>query len=335
MLRYYAGSNPCEMTAAVLQAAGARRTRDILSDWDLYIPKFGAHFTAELADLLPSRTDQWIGGLPGSWRLANKASLWSGVVRAHGLEEAGRLLPESWLLKRAEDRARLQAQHTPGQVYILKNPLLQRRSGLRLVSELEAVYAARQDGFTLAQRMLPDLMLIGGHRFHMRLYVLLVRREGRLSVWLHRTGRCVCAPSRFAGDLKNAEEVITRSVSTDALAPGLPFTLTDLLAEMASPQTVFSRLERLLSRVITPVLPYLKADWSFADNPAYQLLGVDAVISTSGSVQLIEMNSGPDLRPNCPRDRGLKEGVVHDLFALLKLLPRGEPSGFRVLKAQP
>ena len=130
----------------------------------------------------------------------------------------------------------------------------------------------------------------------------------------------------------SADEVITRSVGSDALAPGLPFTLGDLLAELSAPRDVLRRLDALLSRVLAAAVPGIQQEWSLANNPAYQLLGVDVVITAAGELRLIEMNTGPELRPSCARDRGVKERVVRDSFALLGLLPRAEPPDFRGLE---
>lgn len=321
------------MTAEVLADAGVQRTGDPLADWDLYIPGYGGGFSAEVADLLPSRSDQWVAGIPGGWRLTNKQALWSGLCAVYGRQRAVRLVPESWWLEKAADRVALVAQHRPGEAYILKNPILQRRTGLRLTRDLGAVLAGPQQGYTLAQRVLPDLLLLSGHRFNLRLYLLLTRRDGRLDLWLHRRGRCVCAQAPFAGDLMEAEAVISRSVGSHVLPGGLPFTLSEVLSRLADPRETLARLDNVIYRILMASRSGLAAAWSLSGNPAYQLLGVDVTISAAGGVRVIEMNSGPDLRPHCSRDHSLKYRIVRDLFEHVGLLPQAGPSGFRKLRA--
>jgi hypothetical protein len=332
---YFAQKLPCPMTAQVLSDANAVRTRAPLDDWDLYIPRYGGRFSRDMSALLPSRTDQWIAGIPGTWRMTNKAALWSGLCRIAGRERAGQLTPESWRLDWEADRALLIAQHEPGQTYILKNPKLQRRTGLQLTRDLDAMLTASESGFTIAQRVLPDLQLIAGHRYNLRLYLLLIRRDGQLGVWLNRRGRCVCTPEPFTGDLMVESAVITRSASSDGLAPGLPFTLSDVLMSLPDPQATLARLDSVLSRIVLVMLTGLEGDWSLSTNPAYQLLGVDATVSESGTVRVIEMNSGPDLRPHCERDRALKYRMVRDIFEHVDLLAATGPPGFRHLRTFP
>jgi hypothetical protein len=332
MLRFFTHSRLCPMTAEVLSDAGAVRATDPLDDWDLYIPRYGGRFSEDLAGLLPSRTDQWIAGIPGSWRLTNKSLLWGGLCHVYGRRRASVLTPESWVLD--ADRELLVAQHRPGQHYILKNPLLQRRTGLRLTDDLDAVLAGPAAGFTLAQRLLPDLLLLGGHRFNLRLYLLLIRQDGVLSLWRHEQGRCVCAPDPLSGELLAEEAVITRSVGSDVLGAGLPLTLQDALAMLPDPALTLRRLDAVLHRIAEAVLPGLCLSWSLSDNPAYQLLGVDAVISREGTVRVVELNAGPDLRPHCAVDHALKFRVVRDVFEHLGMLPVTGASGFRLLLDQ-
>lgn len=319
------------MTAEVLSDAGVSLTHSPLASWDLYIPSYGGGFSAEVADLLPGRSDQWIAGMPGSWRLTNKQMLWIGLCAAYGRQQAAQLSPESWWLEAAQDRAALVEQHRDGSHYILKNPLLQRRTGLRLTQDLSVLLAGPEQGYTLAQRLLPELLLLHRHRFNLRLYLLLTRQDGRLEFWLHRRGRCVCAPAPFSGDLMDVEAVISRSVGSDVLADGLPFSLSDAVPLLPRPQVTLARLDTVLGRILTACRPGLQAAWSLSSNPAYQLLGVDVTIGAAGGVRLIEMNAGPELRPHCARDHALKYGIVRDLFEHIRLLPQTRPSGFRRL----
>ena len=331
MQRYFAHKRCCAMTAEVLADAGVQPTGNRLASWDLYIPSYGGGFSTEIADLLPSRSDQWVAGIPGSWRLTNKQMLWIGLCAAYGRQRAAQLSPESWWLEAARDRAALVEQHREGSHYILKNPILQRRTGLRLTQDLSVLLAGPEQGYTLAQRLLPELVLLHRHRFNLRLYLLLTRQDGRLEFWLHRRGRCVCAPAPFSGDLMDAEAVISRSVGSDVLADGLPFSLSEAVHHLPRPQITLARLDTVLCRVLMACRPGLQSAWCLSSNPAYQLLGVDVTISNTGGVRIIEMNAGPDLRPHCSRDHALKYRIVRDLFEHISLLPQTRPSGFRRL----
>jgi hypothetical protein len=314
---YFAPQHYCPTTTAVLEAAGARRTGDPLADWDLYLTTRSDALTT----LLPSRTDQWIGRLPGAGRLSNKTALWQGLLAALGREGACALVPESWQLDLPGDR-RLIAGQPAGTVFIAKDPILEQRRGLRLCADLPALLAAAGDGLTLAQRLLPDLLLIDGHRFHLRLYVVLIHRDDRLSLWRHPQGRCIWAPRPLGEALLEPDAVITRATPL----PGRPIDLAGLLAYPEAPPALLTRIDALLSATVDAIAPALQRDWHLSCNPAFHLLGADVVVCGDGGVRLIELNSGPDLRPRSEADRLLKSAMVTDLLRLIELLPG--PTGF-------
>jgi len=326
MILYFAPPRFCPTTIAVLTQSGARCTHDPLADWDLYLTSD----SNKLGALLPSRTDQWIGRMPGAGHLANKAALWRGLVSALGRNRAGQLMPQTWLLNHPPDRSAIEKQHQHD-FYIAKEPILDQRRGLKLCADLPAVFTAAEEGLTVIQRLLPDLLLVGGHRFHLRLYVLLMRQDRQFSVWCHRLGRCIWAPEPMGETLLEADAVITRG---SALLPGRPITMRGLLALLngIDPDSIRGQIDALLRQVIDAIAPRMHRSWSLAANPSFHLLGADVVIDVRGGVKLIELNSGPDLRPRNAEDGQLKSAMVTDIFRLLGLLPERN-EGFRLLRS--
>ena len=219
---YYAPTRFCPTFTAVLAEVGATRTDDLAASWDLYLTSS----SASLKTLLPSRTDQWLSRLPNAGHLSNKTALWLGLLEGLERDGACALMPESWQLDQPDDVALL-AEQPRDTVYIAKHPILEQRKGLRLCGGMAALHDAAADGLTLAQRLLPDLLLVDGHRFHLRLYVVVIYRDGTPTVWRHQRGRCIWAPAPMGSSLLEHDAVITRGA---ALLPGRPIDLAGLLA---------------------------------------------------------------------------------------------------------
>ncbi len=324
MFTYYAPARFCPTFTAVLAEVGATRTDDLAASWDLYLTSS----SASLKTLLPSRTDQWLSRLPNAGHLSNKTALWLGLLEGLGRDRACALMPESWQLDQPDDVALLDEQPRDT-VYIAKHPVLEQRKGLRLCGDVAALHAAAEDGHTLAQRLLPDLLLVDGHRFHLRLYVVVLYRDGVPTMWRHQRGRCIWAPAPMGRSLLEHDAVITRGA---ALLPGRPIDLAGLLAMLHSIDTddLMDRVDAMLSAAASVIIPSVLSRWSFFSNPAFHLLGADVVVDAGGGVRLIELNSGPDLRPRSPADRVLKRSVVRDLLRLIALTP-GDRTGFMPL----
>lgn len=313
VLLYFAPSGFSPTISAVLAEHGGHRTSDPLADWDLCLAS-----SKELRGLVPSRTDQWIGGMLRIGHLTNKAALWQALVEAAGRAAARRWMPMTWLLDHPEDR-HLLAHRPDGEFYIAKDPVLDQRRGLRLCSSRGAALEAAKDGLVVVQRLMPDLMVVGGHRFNLRLYVLLIRRDGHLTAWRHPLGRCIWTPQPM-GTTPTEASVITRSVKPP---PGKPGDMSGLISLLrgALEDDFQDRVDALLGEVVHAVRPKLKRLEPSSHNPTFHLLGADVVLTTRAEVRLIELNSGPDLRPRGAKDGHLKSTMVADLFRQIGLLP--------------
>ena len=317
---YYARTPGRDRIHRMLHAAGVAHTPDEQSEWDLFLPSRGKHYLKDIQNVLPSRTDQWLGALPEYYWISNKANLWNELHR-HS-PEAAQLMPESWVLNRRADMARLRSSWKPGQQILLKNPHRQQRKGLMFCDDLSAIPDAVSKGFILGQRLAGDLVLIGGRRFHLRIYVLVVRQDGAFSFYIHRDGRVIYAPHPVV--LGGPSSWLTRSVGSAVLPAGLPFLLTELAPSMQP-------VDALIGEVARVLLPRLERAWLFGSNPAMQLFGTDVLLRENGKAYIIEFNMGPDMSARCARDSEMKDRVIADQIACVGLGRDGAcwPGGFR------
>jgi hypothetical protein len=309
----------------MLREAGVQHTDDPMSDWDLFLPTDTGEYLREVASVLPSRVDQWIGAIPDSYWMSNKANLWE-LLRQAG-PEAAALMPESWLVRRPAELADLQSRWRPGDRLILKDPTRQRREGLRLCDNLSQVPVAADEGFFVAQRLAEDLLLIGGRRFHLRAWIVIIHQAERFWFWVYRDGRLIYAPAPATEDGVGAW--LTRSVGSHALPAGFPFLLSELAPPMEPIMALLQEVARLL-------LPRLRQAWSLGWNPAVQLFGADLLLREGGGAYILECNRGPDMTAKCRRDEALKRSVIADLISALGADAGGSwPGGFElILKAR-
>lgn len=332
MLMYYADGPIHRPFRRALEAAGLEQTNDLLEDWDLYVPDFGIDFEDKLHNLLPSRIDQWIGGLPRSYWITNKGNLWRALVNRYARTEAARLMPETWILSRPQQRVMMKKRWTPQTTLISKNPRLQRRQGLRLVSNPQEAIALSEEGYVLTQRLITDQLLVSGYRFHARLYLMVVVVEQELTAWVHDLGRVIYT-RKPVSESEGFDAWITRSRGSHELPPELPFTWAEL--KDTQPLVSQDRVSLLLGRMLRAVLPYLQRGWALASNPAFQYFGVDVLFSADGRPWLLECNKGPDMTAKCRRDRALKATVMRDVLCRMDVPDLPEwPAGFRWLFRQ-
>jgi hypothetical protein len=170
---------------------------------------------------------------------------------------------------------------------------------------------------------------VAGRRFHLRLYLLLLRREGQLEASLHRRGKCVYASQPDRG------EVTREAVFTDGKAapePGSPFELCELegwlSAQGRDPSSLVEDLEDLLRGAVEAAAPHLGVDL-FWEQTCFQLMGVDVLLREDLEPLLIELNRHPGLTPVHAADAGLKRVVMQQTLARAGVIPAGPgPDGF-------
>ena len=300
-MRVHSHTKPTPLLRELLDEAGATWVDD---DWDLCLPSQGRDQTAYLRALRP-KPDAQVAAVPGNNILASKRSLWVILVKRFGRQAAESLAPPTWLLEHPKDVARRKAWHRPGRRYVLKLDGKAQRRGLMLVDSPDV----DTSGHTLAQACLDDLMRVDGHRFHLRLYVLLTRRRGALRFGLHTAAKCVWARD---------------GVFTDAAfrPAALPLTLSELAQDLDDPAALWQGLGRLVKHAAVAAEPYL-GEPTLWDHPTFQLFGVDAVVDRSGRPWLLEFNRDPSMKPLDEADARLKRQVLRDMLAAVGVLPPG------------
>ncbi|MEL6349404.1 MAG: hypothetical protein AAFV53_40250 [Myxococcota bacterium] len=310
-----------------MEAAGMKETRDFLDDWDLYFPDYGTKYEDDMRALLPARIDQWIGGLPHSFWISNKANLWIALVREHTRPVAATIMPETWRVSRPPQRKRLLDIWTPALKLISKNPRLQRRQGLKLFDTPQQAFAAGDDGFIITQRLITDQLLVSGYRFHARMYLMVVIEGQKLSAWVHRIAKVIYT-LKPAHEATGVDAWLTRSRGSHELPKGLPFTWEALKAQ--HPILDQQQVDETLCKMIQATSPKLQAAWGLACNPAFQFFGVDFLFGADGTPWLLECNKGPDMSAKCARDAAMKKDVIRDSLTLIDIpgLPPW-PGGFR------
>jgi hypothetical protein len=264
--------------------------------WQLYVSGQGRKLDDELARL-GDRPQGAVIGLLGSLPLVSKTRMWVGLVKRYGRAKATRLVPPTWILNHPPDRENLATREGP---FIVKAPGKQRRQGLTLVDSAEQALKSTEG---VVQPVLPT-MLLAGHAFHMRCYVLVKVGPAGVDILLHRVAKLVYTthPASAGG----FEGLITRG---DAPVPeGAPRTVGEFARTLEDPNAVLGGIPRCLKAVMTTFPLRAPAAATVAVMP----FGVDLLVGPEGQVRLLEVNRRPDLTGRNAEDSKLKQKVWLD-----------------------
>ena len=306
----------------ILNEESINLTQD-LSEFNLYYPCGYNGVEKELRALdLGGKTGQNIFGICGSDTIASKSSLWKVVSEHYGREFASKLIPESWLLKDNREFPLFKEQFTADKIYILKKNV-QRKKGIKLTSDLEEVENAYKSKYVMVQEK-HDSIIINKRRLNLRIYVFVVYKNGKKSVYIHDSAKVLYTSKdveeNSSSNSEEFETLITNSYVTDLeIYNKNPLTLNKLLVYLEENRGVNSvalkqKIYAVLKNVMIALLPKVCNCKNMRDQNMYQMFGADVLIDTKFKPYVLEFNKGPDMKHKDDADYKLKKKVIFDTF---------------------
>ncbi len=261
--------------------------------------------------------------------LARRLGEWHA---AHAGEPA--FWPESFNLPQEKAALeRFRAGRPTDQVYILKPPNLFGGRGMRLTRSPEDL----GDEACVVQRYLDEPYLFDGHKFHLRLYVL-VTETAPLRAYLYREGIVRIAPEAYGlsdADLLRPAAHITNTalhvghpqlhVSTDPTEENvghvwsLSAALARLAAEGLEREQTWTRLRDLVRRLLRVMHDGGVFAGQAAEHTRYcfppTLIGLDVLVDRDGRPWLLECQRNPAMTGN-PLTNRINAGLFAAAFRM-------------------
>jgi tubulin polyglutamylase TTLL7 len=278
--------------------------------------------------------------------------------------------PNTYLLtepQRSTDLARLEKEHYPGRLYIMKKNV-QRQTGLEITDDINKIKNNSQH-YVLVQELLQDPYLINGRKINLRIYIVVVCHEDNTDVYMFNDGFMYYTKKDFVkGSQDNDTNITTGYVERDVYTKN-PLTHTDFKkyldmneGERYHPtnpprklcvyedsirkqnlrisNVVFNRIENLMRDVFVSFKGSIcrKNDDANKTIPIYtdysiQIFGGDISINDQLQPQIMEINKGPDLGAKDERDGNVKKKLVNDTLEIIGIKPLSKDNGLiRILE---
>lgn len=301
---------------------------------------------------------QKINHFPDSWCIGRKDRLvrtLSCMKRIHG--EEFNFHPESFVLPADKDNF-LRLKCPTDQLWVCKPVNSSCGRGIRVLTAIQAQQLAHKTSsrLLLLQKYLTNPLLISGHKFDLRLYVL-VTGVDPLRLYLHSEGltRIAAAPYSVA-DLTNSFAHLTNysvnkgaagfssfrpdceasPVSGGQLAAllearrGCKWSLTALrgwLTETRSAEHTIRLFQKIDALVVKTVIaaeeqltPKLHSAVHYRSN-CYELFGFDVILDEQLEPHLLEVNVSPSLAGDEPLDDAVKGLLLADMLHTVGCYP--------------
>lgn len=261
-------------------------------------------------------------GIPGCDNIVSKDRLWEIINSKTNLEYATKLMPETYIISNSGDMQRFIKNYDQKSVYILKKNI-QRQSGLKLLNNLDEILDTIKGdrGYVILQKMLQDPFLIKGHKINIRIYLLIVCKNGQPTAYIYNDGFMYYTPKSYANTVDPSQNITTGYIDRKIYDKN-PLTLHDLIRYLPNSDAIIlnRNIKELLRNITYLVKDKLVQRGEYKDSTMFQLFGVDIAPDKNLDCKLIEINKGPDLSAKSSRDRKLKYGLIEDIFKVLGVI---------------
>ncbi|XP_069113363.1 probable tubulin polyglutamylase TTLL9 isoform X4 [Argopecten irradians] len=177
----------------------------------------------------------------------------------------------------------------------------------------------------VVQRYIENPYLIGGRKFDIRIYVLVVSYNP-LKVWLYRDGFARFSNTRFSLDSIEDAYVHLTNVSVQKNAPdydpekGCKWSTMRLRQYLTAKhgseavKKVFKGIDNIITKGLQSVQKII-----INDKHCFEMYGYDILLDSDLKPWLIEINASPSLTASGKEDYELKFGLLNDLLNVLDL----------------
>lgn len=256
-----------------------------------------------------------------------------------------KFFPDTWILPTDLSDFKLQFSAAKNKTFIIKPDNGCQGKGIFLIRDVDKV-PVDFSTTSVAQRYIHRPFLLDGHKFDLRLYVLVTGCDP-LRIFLHKRGLCRLASEQYVEPTSknlanqtvhltnyainklsaNFEENTDPNDATDGHKRSWEAVCERLRDEGLDVDTMMQEIEDLIVKTLIAVQPSLSHFYhscqpdDMENSKCFEILGFDVMMDHKLQPWLIEVNHAPSFTAESELDRIVKHEVLRDTFSLLNLLP--------------
>jgi len=312
-----------EVTTEVSNMRQLKKNND---DWFMYYPCGYTDVEDEIKEVKISNNDQKLFMIDGCDYIVSKFTLWNILEKEYGREDAGKLLPKSFLSYINHDMIKFwkfyneKMDNNKKAKFIIKNDQ-QRQEGINLIRNKEDIKKLIEKEEYVIQEYLDNPFTIIGHKINLRYYILIVCKNNKKEMYMHSNGFVYYTAEKYDKDSLDFHKNITSGYVDRKIYENNPLTVEQFHNYLIKNNYNFNKylknLIKCLRKIFYAIEPYICNQKNLSNNTRFQLFGCDVAPNKNLEVQIMEFNKGPDFTPKDDRDKKVKVKVLHDILDLI------------------
>ena len=304
-------------------------------DWTIYVPCGYNNVENELLSVKTTKTnDVYVFGVNGCDSIVSKNKIWESLVSCYGREEASSYMPESFVLHHINDMKQFQSVFNPQQIYILKKNV-QRKEGLKLTNNYDEIMKAKKENYRVVQKYMKDLYLINKRKVNLRIYLLVVVKDNKVTFYISHIGKCIYTKKEYNDDNFDFESNITSYHLDMTVYEKNPRNFTELFKYIDKSENnpdagkmLSNNITFLMKKIAECLRKNIYQSPNIKNTTCFQLFGADVIFDNNLHPYLLELNKGPDMIPRDETDKSMKQKVQEDMFRTIGILPNNQNNVF-------
>lgn len=294
------------------------------SDWNIYIPCGYNNIEKELLTINNNLYNKFIFGINGCDSIVSKNKIWESLVNCFGRDEASLYMPESFVLHKSKDMDLFRKKFQTKNIYILKKNI-QRKEGLKLTNNLNVILNSVLDNYRVVQKYLTNLYLINKRKVNLRIYILIVIKNGYKIFYVSKIGKCIYTRKEYNDNNFDFESNITSYNLDMNVYKSNPRNFDELFKyvnqKSNNGKLLFQNIDKLLKKISKCLSNNIYQSSNIKNSTCFQLFGADVIFDNNLNTYLLELNKGPDMIPRDENDKLMKKKVQEDMFKIVGILP--------------
>lgn len=273
--------------------------------------------------------------------ITSKSTLWMLISNKYNRTNAKQLMPDTYVLYEQSDLQLFKQNYNPRNLYILKKNM-QRQKDIMITSDIDVILNGNNNEYVVVQELLQNPYLVNGRKINLRVYMLVVCVDSRVSVYVHNEGFMYYTPKLFKKNSRVLEENITTGYVDRMIYKQNPLTHGDFRAFLDNDYRVKTPIEESISgsarnqllsthvfnniyQTITDTMiasvGHICKSSVLSNHLSFQLFGVDIAVDDKLNANVMEINKGPDIDAKDERDRQIKIKVLTDVLKTINIIP--------------
>ena len=304
------------------------------NNWNIYIPCGYNYVEKELLTIQISNNSnsnynnkKFIFGINGCDSIVSKNKIWETLVSCYGRNEASKYMPESYVLHDKDEMVLFKQRFQPTTIYILKKNV-QRKEGLKLTSNLNEILSSLMENYRVVQKYMTDLYLINRRKVNLRIYLLVVIKNGYKYFYISHIGKCIYTKKEYNHNNFDFESNITSYNLDMTVYKKNPRHFNELYKyvnmnsnQNNSGQILKNNIALLMNKICVCISKSVYQSSNLKNTTCFQLFGADIIFNNQLMPFLLEFNKGPDMIPRDDIDKEMKITVQEDMFRIVGILP--------------